>query len=351
MNQFLEELQLLISSAPESAVNTPATTSAAFKTALFNSFMPPIPRPDKLKSAEIGAGNEYGQKSRSGYWLPMDIPIGGWLNTEFAAIVAARAFGGTITDVPVTAGASFDHFVALQTRAQGRVPKLSTILALLGGYDFLHASCAVAAFEISFGGNTPPQYSTTFRNTGYSWKRLRDIVPAIVPPPAPTHHYIHPAAIKATFNDGSLRDFAADARLIGGRCGISQEVEVQALPGDPFRVSGDRSSGAYARVIQRGKRSYSPSIKVFMDENLAEFVASRDNTDITGLSFLFTGDPIGATPESYEIELTYPLATLIVEGDTENKNAALNISFDIDRADASPSIASLRVRNNQPALA
>lgn len=341
--QLLEDLTLLYSSAPESAVNTPATTTAALSAALFNSFMPPIPRPDKLKSPEIGAGNEFGQKARNGYWPPMDIPLSDWLNTEFAAVVAARLFGGTINNTLVATGV-YDHTVALQTKAQGRIPKLTTLIPLLGGYDFIHASCAFAEFNVESGGAEPPRWTATARNTGNSFNRASALDPLIVPPAPGAYHHVHPAGVSATFNDGSLRNFASDARLLTTRCGMGQEVEVVGLPGDPFRTTGDRSTGAYARVIQRGKRGYTPSLRAYMDETLAEFVTARDGTDITNLTYLYVGDPITGS-YNHEFEIKYPLSTMMVDADSEGRNAAVALSFDTDRTDASGGIAILRVRN------
>jgi hypothetical protein len=134
--------------------------------------------------------------------------------------------------------------------------------------DFIHASCAVADFGIEFGGGGIPRWSATLRNTGYSFQRARDLGTPIVPPAVDTYHYIHPAAVSAKYNDGSLVDLASLARLISGRCGISQDIEVVGLPGDPFRRPGDRRSGAYARRIRRGKRTATPTIKAYMDETL-----------------------------------------------------------------------------------
>lgn len=350
-NQLLEDLSLLYSAALEPSVNTPYVTSADYKVALFNSFMPPIPRPDKLKSTEIGAGNEFGQKGRNGYWPPNDIPIGGLLNTEFAAVLAARCLGGSITNTVVTTAKSWDHFVALQTKAQGRVPKLSSILPLLGGYDFIHSSCAVENFKITFGGNGYPQYTATLRNTGYSWTRNGGLGTPIAPGTVPTHHYLHPAGVKATYNDGSLVDLASLARLVSGTCDLNNNTVVIPMPGDPFKVSGDRSTGAYARNINRGKRTAAPSLKALMDETLAEWLDVLNSTDITGLKFLFQGEIIpGTTADCYEFEVTYPLSTMDIRGDTEGVNAAIDLTFDVDRADASPSIIQLRVRNDQATL-
>lgn len=349
-DQLLEELTLLYSAAPEGAVNTPATTTAALRAGRFSSFMPPIPRPDKLKSDDIGSGNEFGGKPRIGRWPPMDIPLGGQLNTEFPAVLAARLFGGTITDTLVSAGV-YDHTVALQTKAQGRIPKLTTIIPLLGGYDFIHASCAVVDFAIEFGGDGIPRWSATLRNTGYSFNRAGDLDPAIVPPGPGAYHYVSPSGAYATYNNGSLIDLGSLARLISGRCGLSQEIEVTSLPRDPTRIAGDRRSGSYARRIRRGKRVAVPTLKSYMDDVLDEWLDALDNTDITALTFIFIGDPIGETAYNYEFEISYPLSTLDVAGDTQNRDAAIALSFDTDRDDAPGGIAQLRVRNGSATLA
>jgi hypothetical protein len=42
---------------------------------------------------------------------------------------------------------------------------------------------------------------------------------------------------------------------------------------------------------------------------------------------------------------------MMVDGDTEDRNAAITLSYDTDRADASGGIAILRVRNGSATLA
>jgi len=93
-----------------------------------------------------------------------------------------------------------------------------------------------------------------------------------------------------------------------------------------------------------------PELRVSLDDDLDEFVTSRDNTDITSLKYLFIGEFIGATTDSYEFEITYPLATLAVQTDVDEAEGALALSFDVDRSDAVGGIASLRVRNDAATL-
>lgn len=340
----VEDLSIFYSKLPETALNTPYVLTADFKGGLVNAFMPPLPTLSKFKPGEIGAGNEFGQKGRNGYWQPTDLPFAGEINTEITADVACHAFGGTITNTAVTAASSYDHFVALQTKAQGREPKKRTVGFDLGGYDILFASMAVDAFEITFGGETPPVWSSTLRNAGH-FLHADALTPLIVPPTPPTYNRMHPAAVKATFNNGGVIDFAADGRLISGRCGMRQDIAARYRPGT-FRISGDRTSGAHANVLTRSKRVYVPELRVSLGDDLADFVTSRNNTDITSLKYLFVGGLIGATSDSYEFEITYPLSTVSVQTELDNNEGALVATFDIDRSDAAGgAIAALRVRN------
>lgn len=353
--QLLEDAEILYSTEAETAVNTPWLEESAFYAALVNSGMPPIPKPTRIKNDMIGGANEYGRKARNNYWPPLDISIGGMLNSEIAKDFARRTFGGTVTNTLVATGV-YDHTVALQTKAQGRIPLLTTIIWLLGGYNFIHASCGHDLFEISFEGDQSPMWSSTVRNTGYSFRRTTDadvsadFIGVAVPP---TYNLFHPAGVKATFNNGGLVDFGSDARLISGRCGIQNNIVVQPHPQDPFRVTSpviDRTSGAYMRDIHRGKRTYTPTLKASMDETLTEFVTSRDLTDITNLTYLFEGDRIGATSYTRAFEIKYPLSTMEVDSDTDGTDAAISLSFDVDREDASGGIAILRIRDGNATL-
>ncbi len=347
---LLDDLEILYSAAPETAVNTPYSASADFKSALVNSMMPPTPQTTKIRNDMVGGSNEWGRKGRSDRWPPQSFSLSMQLNTEFAAVLLARCFGGTITNTLVATGV-YDHTVALQTKQQTRVPKLTTIIFLLGGNDFIHASCAVDSVEIAFDGGSPPVLTAAIINTGYSFDRLRDLDPAIVIPSLETYHVLSPSGVVATFNDGSLKDFGLEARLLSGRCGMNNAIEVPARLQDPLHTTGDYRKGVYSREIKRGKRSYTPTLRALMGDDLEEFVTSRDNTDITSLGYKFIGDPIGATAYNHEVQVTYPLSTLTVESDTENRDAAMALSFDTDREDAVGGIANLRVRNGVATLA
>lgn len=325
----VSDLQTILCKIPESAINTPRVLTADFVGVLHNPMMPPAPAVAKIAGTMTGDGSERVQKLRTGWNIPAQIPIAGQLNCETAARLGARNLSGTrtSTEVVVAAGA-WDVITNQQTKSQGRIPKLSTLAFFLGGYDFLWPSMAVNNFDISFEAENDVNFTANLINTGY-WQRMSDIVPAIVPAAAPSHHLMHPAATKVTFSDGTTIDYANEGDLLGGSCGNGNNIVVRQLPGDPFEIPGNRKSGAYARDIHRGRREPFARLKVAMDASLYEFTLARSGQDITSLTYLFVSDEkIGATSYDYEFEWKYPLAEVqAVTTETDGDDAALALEF------------------------
>ena len=324
----LSDQQIILSTAPETAVNTPYVATAGFVGARVDSQMPPLPELNRSPDGMIGDGTERSQKLRRGWWNPRQISLGGRLNTETAARLGSRNLGGTVTPTAVSAGASYDQVTICQTKGQGRIPKLTTLGFLLGGYDFLWPSMAVGKYTISFEGERDVNFVADLINTGY-WKRLGDLGTPIVPPNPPTHHLMHPAATRVTFSNGSTIDFAADGNLISGSCSLDNSIVVRPLAGDPFIDPANRKSGAYARDIHRGPRVPMATLKVALDASLTAFTLAQSGADITSLTYLFRGeDKIGATSEDYEFEWKFPLAEIeAVNADTDGDDAAVTMNF------------------------
>ncbi len=348
----LSDLQAIINKIPETGINVPRVLTADFVGMYLNAMMPPIPEVQKNPGAMIGDGQERAQRLRRGWNIPGQITIGGQLNCESAARLGARNLSGTrtSTEVVVAAGA-WDVITNQQTKAQGRVPKLSTLAFFLGGYDFLWPSMGVNNFEISFEGDNDVNFSAQLINTGF-WKRLADIVPAIVPPDAPAHHLMHPAATRVTFSDGTTIDYANEGDLLSGACGNGNNMVVRQLPGDPFITPGDRQSGAYSRDIHRGRREPFARLKVAMDASLYEFTLARSGQDITSLTYLFVSDEkIGVTAYDYEFEWKFPLCEVqAVATDTDGDDAALNLEFYPKKDAVSGGFAIQRVRTGDSAI-
>lgn len=348
----LSDLQTIISKLGETGINVPRTLTAEFVSARLDAMMPPAPTVNKNPSAMIGDGQERAQKLLVGWNIPGQLAIGGDLNTETAARLGSRNLSGTRTSTEVVlASGAWDIVTAQQTKAQGRVLKLSTIAFILGGYDFLWPSMCVNNFEASFEGENPVRFNSNLINTGF-WNRLADIAPPIVPADAPAHHLMHPAATRVTFSDGVTIDYANEGDLISGACGNGNNVVVRQLPGDPFIIPGDRKSGAYARDIHRGRRDPFARLKVAMDASLYEFTLARTGQDITSLTYLFVSDDkIGVTAYDYEFEWKFPLCELqAVNTDTDGEDAALSLEFYPKKDAVSGGFAIQRIRTGDNTL-
>lgn len=344
----LIDQNIFLSKLAETAINTPFLLTADFVGGLLNSAMPPIPDVSRSADQMVGDGNERAQKLRKGWMIPIQIPVGGMLNTETAARLGNRGLGGTRTasaELAVGSGA-YDITTNMQTKAQGRIPKLTTLGYDLGGYRFVHPSMAVSNFAIAFEGENDVTFSSNLINTGLYRLNLNDtaliaagfdaamaavleIDPVIVPPAPPEHHLMHPAATKVTFSNGTTIDFAADGDLVSGSCSLDNQIVVKQRPGDPFILPANRKAGAYARDIHRGSRVPAARLKVALDPNLRAFIMAQNGTDITSLTYLFRSeDNIAASVYFYEYEWKCPLAEIeSVVSDPDGDDAAHTMNF------------------------
>jgi hypothetical protein len=356
MGQFLlADSIYAISKTLESAINTPKTLSADFETFRAKAMAPSIPVPEIVSDREeIGDGNEFEDDSRLYYWSQNEYSWNAKLNTEAVSRIFLRALGGTVTDAVVTATKSWDHSVVMQTRVDGVVPKYSTLVHKIGGSDFLFPSMAVNRFEVSQGGAGEPQATFSLVNTG-NHMRVADISPAIVFADPPKHNYMHGAATAFTFNDGSLKDMAATARVRNIALSFSNNLIVgndARSAGDPFLTTADRGSGAYVRVLNRGTRTSSAQFKLMLDENLTEYGYIKNGTIITSCKVVFGGQKItGTTADYFEFEWNIPKSKAeVLGGDTEAEKGAVSITFGPKRDSVTKGLITGRVRNDQATM-
>lgn len=347
----LIDQNIFLSKVKETAINTPFVTTVGFVGGRLNSAMPPIPDVTRTADNMVGDGSERAQKLRKGWLVPINIPIGGLLNTETAARFGTRALGGTRTasaELTPSGSLAFDITTLTQTKAQGRVQQFTTMGFDLGGYKFVYPSLSVANFAISFDGEKDVTWQATLQGTGLYKINLvaadlvtngfssaqasaLEIAVPIVPPAPPDNHLMHPAATKCTFSNGTTIDFAADGDLISGSCGLDNQTIVKQLPGDPFLVTSNRKSGAYSRDTHRQSRVPSASLKTALDSTLKAFIMSQSGADITSLTYLFRGeDPIGDPTNGYfyEYEWKCPLAEIqSVVSNPDGDDAAVEMTF------------------------
>lgn len=356
MGQFLlADGQYALSINPEPGVNQGYDESADFETYKADAMAPSIPVPEFVGDRDqVGDGNEFEEDSRLYYWTQNEYTFNAKLNTEGFARILARALGGTITNTVVTATKSWDHSVIMQTGPQGVVPKYSTMIHKIGGADFLFPSMAVNRIQITQAGASEPRCSFSMVNTGLH-RRLRDITPAIVLADPPKHNYFHGAATQFFFNDGALKDMAATARVRSITLDFSNNLitgQEARGPGDGFLDAGERGSGAYVRVLNRGTRTSTAAFKLMLDENLDEYGYVKNGTVITGATVIFGGQKIaGTTSDYFETEWKVPKSKAeVLTPDTESDKGALNITFGPKRDNVTKGLITSRIRNDQATL-
>lgn len=354
MSEFLlSDIVGGMSAAPESAVNTPYTLSADFLGMKANGVPPPVPGAESIDDSDmIMGGSEFADDVWLYNWLQNPYSFGGKLNTETAARWFLRALMGTITDAVVTATKSWDHSVVMQTRAQGRTPKYTTVVLQLGGANFLFCSMAVNSFSISQNGTAVPQFQCEVIGTG-KYQKVSDISPALIIPAPVQHNYMHGAACVLTLNNGSTVNLSTLGRIRSWSFGLQNNlVTGDRRPGDPFMTANDVTTGSYVRSLLRGKRSVSAQIKLSLDENLSEFDWLKSGTTITSLKVKNVGKIIGTSTDSFEFELTVPKSKIqVITGDSEGDDATITINFLPLRDPVSGGLITGRVRNDAATMA
>lgn len=350
---LLIDQEIFLNKVPTQTVNLLHPLTVDYVGALVNSSMPPMPDVTRSADQMVGDGNERAQRLRKGWVIPWQHTVSGLLNTETAARFGGRNLGGTRAasgELAVGSGA-YDITWNMQTKAQGRIPKMSSLGWDLGGYKFVFPSVAVNTFEIAFEGEQDVTFSAGLINPGLyyindteanlltngwpaAYAAALNIEPIIVPPAPPIHRLMHPAAVKVTFNDGTTtHDFAEDADLINGACSLNNAVTVEQLNGDPFilpsSVPNFRKSGAYAREIYRGTREPGARLKVKMDRKLKAFILAQNGSVITNLTYLFRSeDSIADSAYSYEYEWKCPVGEIFsVSSDPDGDKAAVTMTF------------------------
>ena len=352
-NEYIQEdVQILYSSAPQSAVNTPITVGASFKSALVDAFPPTFPTPQFVDdSDQVGDGSEFPRWVRLYRW-GIGFSLGMKLNTELALVLIARALGGTITNTVVTATTSWDHLVIMQKRSQGRIPKATTfLLPLIGAADFLLADIFVNSFTISQTGDAMPTVQFQLVGTGLHAKPHG--VTSLPNPitDTPVHHYFHGAALGFVLNDGSVRDLSSDGRNLSWSLDFQNNIVISNRVGDSFMTAGDLASGAYSKNVIHGKRRTVLNYRDTLGDTLNQWSWLINTTALTGIALLNKGmDKINVT-DRYELEMRVPIGQLNALGGTQDNNIlALDNGILALKDVTSEGLLTARGRNDQATL-
>jgi hypothetical protein len=359
---------LAIGTAPITISDDTLTGGAAalvagddFMTALANAIAPSVPQAESISDEDmVGDGEEHAKDTRLYYWTQNPYTYQGKLNTESCATLAIRGFGGPVDDTPVAGETgAHDHEVPMAQRTDGIESVLSTWVHNIGGADMLFSSMGVNRFGVSQAGAAEPQFSCELIGTGH-WMRIRDIAPGFELPDPVEHHYMHGAALLLTLNDGTSKDLSAAGRIRNSAFDLSNNLVVgpdARTPGDPFLValsdvtSDGILSGAYVRVLNRGKRAATAQVKLTLDEDLGEIEWLKNGTVITSLSAKFVGQKIAGTQARHEFEWIVPKSKIEnIAGDTEGDRSAITLNFKPLKDPTTKGLAKLRIRNGQTTM-
>lgn len=214
----LIDQNIFLSKVKEPAINTPWVLAGDFVGGRLNSSMPPIPDVTRTPDNMVGDGSERSQKLQKGWLIPVQISVGGLLNTQTPARFGTRNLGGTTTpsaELGPVGSLAFDVITLTQTKAQGRIPSYTTMGYDLGGYKFVFPSLAVTSYEMSFEGENPVQFTANLIGTGLYF--INDTVANLI-------------------TNGYTADQAASIAL-----GEVRQIETATIPGGPVTVAGNLS--------------------------------------------------------------------------------------------------------------
>jgi hypothetical protein len=302
------DVEMAISKTVESPFGSPVESAANLLGFVTTSQGFASPKVEKITDeGKLGNGSEHPRRVRNAYWELISGSISDDLNTGIAALLTRRAAGGSVTTTEVVTDEVWDHEFTLQTKAQGRQLPGSTIYMNVGGESWGLAGAVVGQFTISQEGGNSPTFNADMRTIGRH-KLISTISPSLnLPAPTP-ENYIFGADVLIEFNNGSLLNVSN--RVLNLNLTLNNQlIEQDRRPGDPALVTGDYAQGAYMARLQRGDRKCEVSLTLALNENMVEYDAMKNNTDITGFRYRARGPKIGTfagTDYYHEYEWRYP---------------------------------------------
>lgn len=297
-----ENTQIAISTACESAFNTPKSSADDFEGL-------PTTEPFFLlpKVEKINDGNRVGRNAPSHlcntYWSHSEVSIKDDIDTNVPARLFRRALGGAVTTTQAAIGV-YDHvFNILPPQVGDTLPSFN-IVAILGASDFLLAGVMTDSIKFSQKNAERVQYEAGLVGSG------KFVNPSTISP--------FPAMATTPCMDGykvEVKYTDADGTTVVNLSTLGKVVEWMVehknnirrdkrRTGDPVQtVSG--ASAAHTRKQPRGR--YETAAQITVDFNdLSDWTKSVKNEQLTNLSFLIPGPAIGAS-HRHEFEIIVPL--------------------------------------------
>jgi len=340
-----------VSAEPETTLNDIKTAAAEFIGAKTSALDIQIPNISQILDAGlIGSGDEFAQSFTPDYIEHTGITFSDRLNTSLFAMLIKRLMSGMVTTTEVDTGV-YDHVIEM--KASNLDPQLesSSIAFELGGLDLILGGMVGDNWTIQASSGSAPTFSVRKTGTGY-FEYMSAQTPALVVPAATAQNYVGQAAQTfVQFNDGTVFDLTSLGRVESVNLQGSNNLQTNDRRlGDSLRASGDNKSGAYVRRLERGERTMSASLGVYVSTDRRGYAAHLAGTEITNFSYKSVGNKIGATAYFHEVEFTMPRSVITTPALGGDRKGILTLNFEPMIAPGEDGVYKFRIRNTSATL-
>lgn len=329
---FLQRvIETYISTAPESAINTPVTTGANFKRVLVNNPRVTIPQPLKRDNQGRGGSEFITAPPCNTYWENPQIEVAGPVDFDMMSRLWLRAVGGTITDTTVVATFAFKHSAPMLPGSTSLVLPASTGISRLPGsvLSYLYSGMIVGQASLSQNRVDAAEASFTLTGTGKHKTVLSPADDALINalPAISSWSCVRPFAY-LSYDNGAPVDLGAGCGIRNWSVSLNNNLnpEGDRCTSDPLQNAGDYSTSggaseaAYNTTLTHGDRNLDIEFNLLVEPTSPQYADLVANTPLTSVTFGARGALLnGSTYES--IKLIVPIAYFmtVVQADSEGK--------------------------------
>jgi hypothetical protein len=317
---LVKQTLIAYSTAAEAALNSMILVASGMTSTKTRSTGLPLPADEKFDdSGDIGNGinGEFPTEQTSGFMNPPAFEISNVVDVGTFLPLLRRFMGGADPTPAggsiIEAGIAFQHAFSMLSNSTGAGLQLpsSTFAYSNNGADNLLGGCVANTLQIAQTGGADPTFTMGFVGSGL-YKRIRDISgPAfgtLTPPTKQPKMKGQETAVEFT-DGGGLFSMTSNRRLVSVTFNANNAIDTgQRLAGASRVDPTDLTKGWYLDELLHGDRTAGATIRVFLDDNMREYLDARANTLITGLKIRFRGYniPTTAAASAYLLELTFP---------------------------------------------
>ncbi len=329
MAEFLSnDVEVALSKAPESALNTQYTTIADFQRMLVAQPFFILPRPEKVTDeGRPGNGHDFATRVCNTYWTQPQVSVEDEIDFDLSAKAFRRALGSPVTFASVSS--LFSKSFKMLAVASGRQLPSSDIITRLGGADFNLGGMVVEKWRMFQNRADRPRWAADFIGTGKFLK------------PAPTGVLTVPTYVCPSGSNVLIQwtDSGGVRNITGSGCKVlSWSVEVNNALKQNDRCSGDPTqvadascadqAAAYVRTLLRSTRTVTAQIVIKLDSTLPEWIQMTCNELLSDVIFRVgaTAAGLAATDTMQEAVLPFARIDSIEPGDDDG-DATLTLNL------------------------